>query len=64
MGCNDWFSWRWGSGFGDIAEAEDGLRLGVEVPEETADMPGSAGVDGGGCGPGGLSDRADVGNTG
>ena len=35
---------------GGIAEAEEGLRLGVEAP----DRPGSAGVDGGGWGLGGL----------
>jgi hypothetical protein len=35
-----------------------GLRLGVEVPEDKADIPCSAGVDGGGCGPGGLSESA------
>lgn len=39
---------------GTMADAEDGLRLGVVIPEETADN--SAGVEGGGCGPGGLSD--------
>lgn len=42
---------------GDIADAEEGLRLGVVAPEDTADRPCSAGVDGGGWGPGGLSDE-------
>lgn len=39
-----------------MAEVVDNLRLGVEAPDETAESPGSAGVDGGGWGPGGLSD--------
>lgn len=39
-----------------MAEVVDNLRLGVEAPDETAESPGSAGVEGGGWGPGGLSD--------
>jgi hypothetical protein len=39
---------------GYMADAEDGLRFGVVIPEDTADN--SAGVEGGGFGPGGLSD--------
>lgn len=39
-----------------MAEAEDGRRLGVVAADEYADKPGSAGVDGGGCGPGGESE--------
>ena len=39
-----------------IADAEDGRRLGVVVAEECADKLGSAGVEGGGCGPGGDSE--------
>ena len=35
------------------AEAEDGRRLGVVLPER---KPGSAGVEGGGMGPGGESE--------
>ena len=37
-----------------MAEAEEGRRLGVPAPER-----GSAGVDGGGFGPGGLSESSD-----
>ena len=37
---------------GAIADADDGRRIGVDWP----DKKGSAGVDGGGTGPGGLSE--------
>lgn len=37
-----------------MADAEDGLRLGVEFPEDNV-VGTSAGVEGGGYGPGGLS---------
>ena len=35
-----------------MAEADEGRRFGVAAPDRA-----SAGVDGGGCGPGGLSDK-------
>ena len=49
----------WGTVLGDIADAVDGLRLGVDALDDTVDNPGSAGVDGGGWGPGGLSESAE-----
>ena len=44
---------------GDMAEAVEGLRLGVDALDDTADNPGSAGVEGGGWGPGGLSESTE-----
>lgn len=50
-------SFSWGRMWGGIADEEEGRRLGLVVPDDWADNPGSAGVDGGGKGPGGLSDK-------
>lgn len=41
-----------------MADADDGLRLGDEFPEESV-VDTSAGVEGGGYGPGGLSTNTD-----
>src|SRR5271170_2369337 len=46
------FSRRLGRGGAWTAEADEGRRLGVPAPER-----GAAGVEGGGCGPGGDSER-------
>lgn len=41
------------------AEADDGLRVGVLLPDDPAESACSAGVEGGGWGPGGDSERTD-----